>query len=115
VSANAIVWWATLVAMVVVLALSVTQVLRALRELKRVKARVAGYGDLPVMKALAKVEDDVQRLQGAGEDVAPLVERAQAAVDVIRRGPVPPETIAAAKNLRAEIIALRTLVSRRAV
>ena len=41
VSANAIVWWATLVAVVVVLALTGAQAVRALREMKRLKARVA--------------------------------------------------------------------------
>jgi hypothetical protein len=112
VSANAIVWWATLIALVLVLALTGVQVARALRELNRVKARVAGYGDLPVMKALARVESDMQRLQGAGDNVAPYIERAQTAIAVIRRGPIPPELIAAAKRLRTEIVALRTFASR---
>jgi hypothetical protein len=112
VSANAIVWWATLVAVVVVLALAGVQAARAMRELKRAKARVAGYEELPMMKALAKVEADVARLEGAVGGVTPLVARAEAAITVIRRGPVPPELIAAAQRLRAEILALRTFASR---
>jgi hypothetical protein len=112
VSANAIVWWAALVAVVVVLALAGMQVARALRELKRIKTRVAGYAELPVFTALTRAEGDAQRLAGAIENVAPLIERAQAALAVIRRGPVPPELIAAAQRLRAEIAALRTFASR---
>jgi hypothetical protein len=108
VSANAIVWWATLVAMVVVLALAGAQAARALREVKRIKTRVEGYGDLPVLKALANVEADMLRLESAVGGVAPLVERVHAAVALIRRGPVPPELIAAAKRLVAEIAALRS-------
>ncbi len=111
-SANAIVWWATLVAVLVVLALAGAQAARALRELNRIKARVAAYGDLPVMKALASAEADVMRIEGAVGGVAPLLERVQAAVAVIRRGPVPPELIAAARRLRAEFVALRTFASR---
>ena len=111
-SANAIVWWATLVAVLVVLALTGMQVARAMRELNRIKSRVGGYGDLPVMKALENVETDVMRIETAGGNVAPLVERAEAAIAVIRRGPVPPELIAAAQRLRAEIVALRTFASR---
>jgi len=112
VSANAIVWWATLVAMIAVLALAGAQVARALREFNRAKARVAAFGDLPVMKALENVDADMQRIDGATGNVAPLVERAQAALAVIRRGPIPPELIAAAQRLRAEIVALRTFASR---
>ena len=106
-SANAIVWWVSLVAVLVVLGLAAAQLMRALRELKRLKARVAGYADLPVLAALTRAEADAQRLQGAVEGVAPLVARAQDAVAIIRRGPVPPELIAAAKRLSAEVSALR--------
>jgi len=112
VSANAIVWWATLVASVLVLGLAGMQAAHALRELKRIKGRVEAYGDLPVVKALANVQADVLRLESAAGSVAPLVERVHAAVAVIRRGPVPPDLIAAAKRLGAEIGALRSVVGR---
>ena len=111
-SANAIVWWATLVAVIAVLALAGVQAARALREVNRLKSRVAGYAELPVVKALEHVEADMRRLEGAVGGVAPLVERAEAAIAVIRRGPVPAELIAAARGLRAEIVALRTFASR---
>lgn len=111
-SANAIVWWATLVAVIVVLALAGAQVARALREFNRAKARVAAYGDLPVMKALENVDTDMQRIDGATGSVGALVERAQTALAVIRRGPIPAELIAAAKRIGAELVALRTFASR---
>jgi hypothetical protein len=106
-SVNAIIWWSSLVAVLAVLALAGAQLARALRELNRLKARVAGYGELPVFKAVARAEADAQRLEGAVADVAPLIARAQAALAVIRRGPVPPELVTAAKRLGAEITALR--------
>jgi hypothetical protein len=112
VSANAIVWWATLVALIIVLALAGAQVVRALREFKRVQTRVAGFADLPVMKALANVEADVRRIERAGDGIAPLVDRAHAALAVIRRGPIPPELIAAVQRVRAEIVALRRVAAR---
>jgi hypothetical protein len=112
VSTNAIVWWATLVALIVVLGLAGVQAARALRELNRLKERAASYEDLPVLKALANAEARIQRLQDVADEAAPLVERAQAALAVIRRGPVPPDLIAAAERLRAEIVALRTFASR---
>ena len=111
-SAHAIVWWATLVALVVVLALTGAQVARALREFKRLMARVAGYGELPVMKALENVEADMQRIERAVGVVAPFVDRVHAALAVIRKGPIPPELIAAAQRLRAEIVALRRFSAR---
>jgi len=111
-SAHAIVWWASLVALIVVLGLAGAQALRALRELKRAQARVAGFGELPVFAALARAETNAQRLQGAVEAIAPLVARAEAAVAVIRRGPVPPELVTAAKRIGTELAALRAVASR---
>ena len=112
VSANAIVWWVTLVALVVVLALTAVQVTRAIRELTRLKDRVSAYADLPVFKALERAETDAQRLERAVGNVAPLLERAEVALATIRRGPVPPELLPAAKRVVAEIVALRHFASR---
>ena len=112
VSANAIVWWASFAALVLVLALAALQLSRAMRELKRVKARVAGYAELPVLKSLERAEGDAERLTVALEQVAALLERAHAAIAVIQRGPLPPEVVPAAKRLGAEIAALRAAVSR---
>ncbi|MEA2787162.1 MAG: hypothetical protein QOF71_3266 [Candidatus Eremiobacteraeota bacterium] len=111
-SAQAIVWWATVIALVAVLALAGVQAARALRELNRVKTRVAAFNDLPVMKALGNVEADVQRIEGAAGTVAPLLDRVQTALAVIRKGPIAPELIAAAQRLRTEIVALRRLAAR---
>ncbi len=112
VSANAIVWWVTLVALVVVLALIAMQVARAIREVKRLKDRVSAYADLPVFKALERAERDAERLERAVGNVAPLLERAEVALATIRRGPVPPELVPAAKRVVAEIVALRHFASR---
>ena len=111
-SAHAIVWWATLVALVIVLALAGAQAARALREFKRVQTRLAAFGELPVMKALANAEADMARIEGASGAVAPLVDRVQAALAVIRKGPIPPELIAAVQRVRSEIVALRRFTAR---
>lgn len=108
-SANAIVWWASLLVVVVVLALAGTRLARALRELNRVKARVAGYEELPIFKSLERAETDAQRLTGAIEQIEPLIARAQAALAIIKRGPIPPELITAAKRVVTEITALRNV------
>ena len=111
-SAHALVWWATFVTLVLVLALAGAQASHALRQLNRVKTRLAAFEELPVMKALANVEADVQRIEGAVGNVAPLVDRVHAAVAVIRKGPIPPELIAAVQRVRAEIVALRKFAAR---
>ena len=111
-SAQAIVWWASVIALVAVLALAGAQAARALRELNRVKARVAAFGDLPVMQALANAEADVRRIEGAAAGVAPLLDRVQTALAVIRKGPIPPELIAAAQRVRTAIVALRSFAPR---
>jgi len=111
-SANAIVSWAFVVAVVVVLALAGAQAMRALREVNRLKTRVAAYAELPLFAALERAETDAQRLGTAVEAVAPLLARAEAAVAIIRRGPVPPELVTAAKRLFAEVRGLRSFASR---
>ena len=105
-SAHALVWWATCVALVVVLALAGAQVARALRELKRVKARVAAFGDLPVVKALANVRGrraaDRQPRRRTSRRCS---SASQAALAVIRAARSRRSSIAAAQRLRAEIVA----------
>jgi hypothetical protein len=112
VSPHALLWWAIAVLLVVVLVLAGAQAARALREWKRVQARVDGYADLPVVKALAVAERDLRRIEGALAQIAPLVARTQAALVVIRRGPVPPELTAAIRRVRAEVGAFRTFARR---
>lgn len=111
-SPNAIVWWVILVAVLVVLGLAAAQALRAMRELNRIKARVAAYEELPVFKALAGVEANGRRLEAAVGELAPLIARARIALAVIRRGPLPPELIAGIRSLRAEIAAFRRFARR---
>ena len=111
-SANAIVAWAFVVAVVVVLAMAAAQAMRALRELKRATARVEGYPELPLFASLERAESDAQRLGIAVEAIAPLIGRAEAAMAIIRRGPVPPELVTAGKRLVAEVRDLRSFASR---
>jgi hypothetical protein len=111
-SPEALVWWATLAGAVVILVLIVGQLLRALAEVKRIARRVDGMADLPVVHALDRAEANGRRIEGALAQIAPLQSRAQAALAVIRRGPIPPELPAAIARLRAEVAAFRTFVRR---
>ena len=106
-SPHALVWWAILAAVVVVGAMTVAQLLRALRELNRAADRAAAFADLPVVAKLERAERDQRRIESALAQVAPLVARAQLAVAAIRKGPVPPELPAAIRSVRAEIAAFR--------
>jgi hypothetical protein len=111
-SAHSIIWWVTLVALAVIVVMTALQVMRALREVKRIAARVDAYADLPVLKALDKAERDARRLEADLEQVALLVERVKKAVAVIRRGPIPPEITEPIARVRAEIAAFRTFARR---
>ncbi len=107
-SAAALVWLVTAVGLVVLLALAGVRVQGARRELARAQARVAAYGDLPVVAALHSARADLERLQAAGPRVAPLLDRIQPALATIRRGPVPPDLIAAIAYLRTQLADLRS-------
>jgi hypothetical protein len=112
VSTHRLLWWAIAIVLIVLLALAVGQVLRAVRELKRLNARVGELGDLPVVKALERAEDDVRRIEAALPKLEPLVARAQVALATIRRGPIPPEIRTAFARLLAEVAAFRTFARR---
>lgn len=109
---HALVWWAILIALVVILVLAGAQAARALREIKRLNARIEGFAELPVAKALPRVEDDMRRIELAVDQVEPLIERARIAVAAIRRGPLPPGLIAGILRVRAEIAAFRAVARR---
>jgi hypothetical protein len=111
-SPHALVWWAVLAALLVVLAMTGAQLLRALRELERAGDRAAAFADLPVLRKLQRAEDDVRRIEAAVDAVPGLVARAQAAVAAIRRGPIPPELPAAIRSVRAEIAAFKRFARR---
>jgi hypothetical protein len=112
VSPERIIWWVTLVALLVVLALAGLQLTRALRELKRMNARLDELADLPLMKALERTERRLAALEPAFARIAPLIGRATIALAIIRKGPVPPEMFAAILRIRSEIAAFRRFARR---
>jgi hypothetical protein len=87
VPAEAVVRWALVAAVVLVLLAAGFVCLRAFGELRRILRRVGAYGELPVVGALTKAEADVVRIQTALDAVDPLLFRAQVAIATIRRGP----------------------------
>lgn len=110
-AASAIVWLIFGIAVVVVLALAAKQALSAVREAQRLKRRAEEFRALPLFAALTRFEHDAPRLQAVATRAAPLIARALVAIAVIRRGPLPPEVIAAYRRVRLEIAALRRLRS----
>lgn len=109
---HAIVWWAVLAAVIVIVGLTVAQLLRAVREVGRAADRAAAFGDLPVLRKLERVDVDLRRIQVAADAVPGLVARAQVAFAAIRRGPIPPELPAAIRSVRAEIAEFRRFARR---
>jgi hypothetical protein len=112
VSPDRIVWWVTLVALLVVLALAGVQLGRALRELKRINARLDELADSPLTKALERTERRLAALEPAFAQIAPLIGRATIALAIIRKGPIPPEMVAAVLRIRSEIAAFRRFARR---
>jgi len=112
VSPDRIVWWVTIVALLVILALAGMQLARALRELKRVTTRLDELADLPMLKALERTERRVAGLEPAFAQLAPLLGRATVALAIIRKGPIPPEVIAAVLRIRSEVAAFRSFARR---
>lgn len=111
-SAHAVVWLLIGVALVIVLAMTGMQIMRALREAGRLGDRIDAYADLPVVKKLDRVAGDVARIEAAVAQVPLLAARAQLAVAAIRKGPVPPQLIAAIRLVRAEVAAFRQFARR---
>ena len=107
-SPHAIVWYVFAAALVVVLAMLVAQVLRAVRELKRFTGRLEALGDLPVVRQLARAEDDVRRIEAAAAALGPLAARAELAIATIKRGPLPPGVVRAVRRLAVEIAVFRS-------
>jgi hypothetical protein len=112
VSPAAFVLWATLVALLVVLALAARAGVSALREVGRITERIDGYAELPVLAAMERAEADARRIAAALGELASLLARARAAAAVIRRGPIPPEVVAAFGRLRREFAAFRRFARR---
>ncbi|HYZ17446.1 MAG TPA: hypothetical protein VE591_13640 [Candidatus Acidoferrum sp.] len=108
-SPRAIVWLIIAIAVIVVLVLTAMQALRAAREAQRLKRRVKEFQKLPLLAALATFEQDASRLRTTTTRAEPLVARALVAIAVIRRGPVPPEVVAAYRRARTALSALGRL------
>jgi hypothetical protein len=112
VPAHALAWWVILAVLAVILAAAGLRVARALAELKRIAARVDGLADSPLLAAADRAEASLARIDADLAAVPALVERAAAAVAVIRKGPVPPELTAAARRIAAEIATFRRFARR---
>jgi hypothetical protein len=112
VSPEAFVLWTSLAAVLVVLALAARALVSALRELWRMTERIDGYAELPIVAALHRAEADVRRIDAALSALASLLARARAAAAVIRRGPIPPQIVAAFVRLRREYAAFRRFARR---
>ena len=112
-SATAAVWWASLAAFIVVLGLIGLQLARIWRELGRIERRLTGYAELPIVAALVRAEASAARIEAAVAQIEPLAARARAAVEVIKRGPLPREVVVAYVRVRAEIAAFRAVAPRR--
>ena len=111
-SLHALIWWTIAVALAVILVLAGAQAWRAFREIKRLGARIEALADLPVVSALERADADGRRIATAVAALSELLERAQAAVVVIRKGPLPVQLVAAVARLRAEIAAFRKFAAR---
>ncbi len=105
--AHAAVWWIVAALLVAILAASVVRLAHALGSLHRAVTRLGEAGDLPVLRALAGAERDVERISDAIDRVPPLIVRANAAAAVVRKGPIPPELPAAVARVRAEVGSFR--------
>jgi len=103
----AAVWWTALAAVLAALGLAGLQLVRAAREVLRIKRRVDGFAALPLLASLEQAGADAERIGAAVDAIEPLVARAQAAVVVIRRGPIPPDVVNAAVRIVVELQNLR--------
>ena len=110
--AHAIVWWVVLVALAVTLVAAGLQIVRAWREARRIAGRLDALADAPVFGAVERAEASLARIEAAVAAVPPLVARAGAAVEVMRRGPVPRGLVNAVRRLRTEVAAFRAFARR---
>lgn len=112
-SVGAAIWWTIGAAWLVVFVMVLLQLIRMARQLVRAIRRVADYDELPVVSSIERGGADIARIEGAAGQIDPLVARARAAVEVIKRGPFPPEIVGAYVRLRAELAAFRAAAPRR--
>jgi hypothetical protein len=108
---DAAIWWTILGIVVVVFVVALVFLIRAARAARRIKRRTAAYASLPIVATIAKGQADVLRLQAAVAQLTALLARGDAALRVLRRGPIPADLRAAFSGLRAALAALRELAS----
>ncbi|GAC1580990.1 MAG: hypothetical protein NVS3B7_15840 [Candidatus Elarobacter sp.] len=111
-SPSTLVWWLTLGGFVVVVVMAGMRLMRAAREAKRLQHRIDAFAALPVVAAVRKGERDVGRVEASAQAISPLIARAAVALATIKRGPVPPELVAAIRRVRAELAAFRSFARR---
>jgi len=111
-TAAAWVWLVTAVALVIVLVLAAIQAAVAVREVRRLQRRVGEYGNLPVLAPVRDAKKNATRLESALGRIDPLMARAEIALAQIRRGPVPPESIVAARRVWAALRAFQGFAKR---
>ena len=107
---SAVIWWTIVAAWLLVFVMIGLQLVRIARQLLRATRRVGDIADLPVMAAVDRGQANIARLEGVAAQIDPLVVRARSAVEVIKRGPFPPEIVDAYLRLRAELAAFRAAV-----
>ncbi|HZX68321.1 MAG TPA: hypothetical protein VFE70_05525 [Candidatus Elarobacter sp.] len=107
---SAAIWWTIGAAWLLVFIMIVLQLVRVARQLGRATRRVGDYADLPVVAAVDRGEANIARLEGAAGQIDPLLVRARAAAEVIKRGPFPPEIVGAYVRVRSELAAFRAAV-----
>jgi hypothetical protein len=81
---STVLWIAAIVAALVFLDLLIVEVRRIVRELRRIRRRVAAYGELPIVSLAATAPADVERLVIALDRIPPLAARAEAALIALR-------------------------------
>jgi hypothetical protein len=109
ISVSAAAWWTTLGVVIVVAIIAGIFLVRAAREVLRIKRRVAAYGDLPIVGALAQAQADAVRLEAAIAQIEPLIARAEGALATLRRGPIPPDVAGSVAYVSAELREFREL------
>jgi hypothetical protein len=102
----------TAVALVVVFVLAAIQAAAAVREVRRVQRRVGEYANLPVLAPVRDAKKNATRLEVALGRIDPLMARADIALAQIRQGPVPPESIVAARRVWAAFLAFQSFAKR---
>lgn len=81
----------------------------AVRQVLRIARRFAAYEASPVVAAIERAQLEAARIDSAIEQVQPLIARAERALAVIRRGPIPADVVASLAMVGAELKELRDL------